>query len=424
MIINIVSAIKNNILVISNKKIVRNGLWLYILQIFNTVIPLITIPYITRILGPSNYGVFSSALNLVVYFQVVVEYGFNLSGARKVALNKSINNLSNIYTKITFSKIILCLVTFIAMVIISIFLSIPKNIFLNMLILYTMVIGTALQQTWLFQGLEDMKFITITSVISRSVSVGLVFLLVKDPDQIFLYSLLYALTYLLIGIISVFIVRTKYKLKLTKIKIVDIFDEIKDGWYLFTTSAMSKIFSGIGITVLVFTSTDYDIGVYTAIHKIPLVMKMIYAPLGQVIYPYVSKFYSISLKTGLIKIRRVSNYIILFFTFISVVLATNANMIVSFLYGKDYAIYSKLLIPLVIWMVLSIINNLMGIQVLVASGHVKEYSTAFHIGIFSIIFLNLLFGVLWGAFGVSIAAASSEFILSIAIVYQILKIKK
>lgn len=423
MITDIMFSIKNKTLNILSKKVIRNGLWLYTLQIFNTVIPLVTLPYITRILGPSNYGVFSSALNLVIYFQVVVEYGFNLSGARKVALNKDIENISKIYTRISASKIALCLITFIAMIIISIISDIPKIQFINMLVLYTMVVGTAIQQTWVFHGLEDMKFITITSVISRTVSVGLVFLLVKDSSQIFLYSFLYALTYFLMGIISSSLVRVKYNIKLTKITIVDIFDEIKDGWYLFTTSAMSKIFSGIGITVLVFTSTEYDVGIYSAIHKIPLILKMVYAPMGQVIYPYVSRSYTISLENGLQKIKHISKFIVLLFAFISIVLTTNANVIVNFLYGKEYATYSKLLIPLVAWMMLSIINNLMGIQVLVASGHVKEYSRAFRIGVFSIIVLNLLFGVLWGALGVSIAAVSSEFILSLVIAYHIFKIK-
>lgn len=59
-------------------KLFQNGMWLFILQIFNTVVPLLTLPYITRVLGTSNYGVFSLSLNWVTYFQVIVEYGFGL----------------------------------------------------------------------------------------------------------------------------------------------------------------------------------------------------------------------------------------------------------------------------------------------------------------------------------------------------------
>lgn len=64
-------------------KVLANSAWLIVLQVFNTIVPLLTLPYITRVLGTSNYGVFSLALNWVTYFQVIVEYGFGFTGARK-----------------------------------------------------------------------------------------------------------------------------------------------------------------------------------------------------------------------------------------------------------------------------------------------------------------------------------------------------
>ena len=68
-------------------KVLANSAWLIVLQVFNTIVPLLTLPYITRVLGTSNYGVFSLALNWVTYFQVIVEYGFGFTGARKVSVH-------------------------------------------------------------------------------------------------------------------------------------------------------------------------------------------------------------------------------------------------------------------------------------------------------------------------------------------------
>ena len=65
------------------KKAFSNGVWLYLLQFFNAVIPLLTLPYIVRILDTENYGIFSVALNIVIYMQVFVEYGFGMSATRK-----------------------------------------------------------------------------------------------------------------------------------------------------------------------------------------------------------------------------------------------------------------------------------------------------------------------------------------------------
>ena len=92
---------------ILKSKSLKNGIWLYALQFFNTVIPLLTVPYITRILGAKGYGTFSIALNLVMYLQVIVEYGFALSATRKVALEDSNQNLNKLFTEVTLCRFIL-----------------------------------------------------------------------------------------------------------------------------------------------------------------------------------------------------------------------------------------------------------------------------------------------------------------------------
>lgn len=297
------SQIMRKIQVLKKSDVIVNGMWLYILQIFNTVIPLITLPYITRILGPSQYGVFSSALNLIGYFLVIVEYGFNLSGARKIAIAKDEYEVSEVYSKITISKLFLSGVTLILMII-SFSLNITKDQMICMIILYSMVLGTAIQQTWLFQGLQIMKYITIASVGSRIISVVLIFILVNNTEQVYLYCGLYSLTFLLMGIMSTLVIRFKLKIRIRFIKFKELLEELKDGWYLFTTSAMTKVFSGIGVTVLIFTSTDMSVGIYSAIQKIPLVLSMLYAPIGQVIFPNVSQHYETSFDSGISKVKK------------------------------------------------------------------------------------------------------------------------
>ena len=68
---------------IIKSKVFKNSIWLTILQLVNTVVPMLTIPYITRVLGAAQYGIFSVALNWIIYFQVIVEFGFNLTGSKK-----------------------------------------------------------------------------------------------------------------------------------------------------------------------------------------------------------------------------------------------------------------------------------------------------------------------------------------------------
>lgn len=406
-----------------SSNIVKNGMWLYILQIFNTVIPLVTLPYITRMLGASQYGIFSSSLNLIGYFQIIVEYGFNLSGARKVAMAEDNNEISNIFSRIVLSKLLLCVIAFLLMVFISMLLSIRGSQFFCMIILYSMVLGTAIQQTWLFQGLQVMKYITIASVISRTISVILIFILVKNSADVYLYCSLYALTFLLMGIISSIMVKYKFNIHLKRITLRNIFSEIKDAWYLFTTSAMAKVFSGISITVLTFTSTDASVGIYSAIQKIPIMLTMIYAPVGQVIYPYISQQYASSFEHGMNKVKKIIKLVVPLVIIVCFIIIAFSNPIVNILYGLEYSTYSNLIIPLAFWLVLSILNNLLGIQILVASGNTKEYSIAFRLGVIAIFLFNILFGTIYGMYGVAVATMLAEFILTTSIIYQIIKLK-
>ena len=203
-------------------KVIKNSIWLTILQVVNTIIPLLTIPYITRVLGTEEYGFFSIALNWVLYFQVLVEFGFGLSGSRKVALlsDNDKKQLNEIYNNIISSRILLFIFSLLLLNIIAFVSHFSIRIYISMLILFIIIIGTTFQLTWLFQGKQDMKFITIINVISRIISLFLIFTLVKSRKHLYLYCLFYAFTLSLSSIISNVIAHKKYGLtfKLSKMK--------------------------------------------------------------------------------------------------------------------------------------------------------------------------------------------------------------
>ena len=116
-------------------KVLANSAWLIILQVFNTIVPLLTLPYITRVLGASNYGVFSLALNWVTYFQVIVEYGFGFTGARKVSIHGD-EGLQELYNRIITARIFLLFGTFLTMNILSAVLRVSRAQYICMNILF------------------------------------------------------------------------------------------------------------------------------------------------------------------------------------------------------------------------------------------------------------------------------------------------
>lgn len=406
---------KSKIRKILKSKVLKNSIWLTILQVVNTVIPVLTIPYITRVLGAEEYGTFSIALNWILYFQVLVEFGFGLNGARKVAILNDEKELNKLFNNIISSRIILFVISFLVLNIISFISRFDLKMYICMLILFTMIIGTTFQLTWLFQGKQDMKFITIVNAISRIISVILIFVFVKSQKHIYLYCLLYSITLLLSSIISLVIANKKYNLKFKFAKLNDIKNEINEGKYLFASAAMTKIFSGFGTTILGIFSTNYLVGVYSAIYKIPYILTMFFSPLSQALFPFCSAEFKKSFNAGKNKVKKLCTPIFLMFSLLSIFIIIFRNIIINILFGKEYLEFSMIIIPLVMQFLFAIINNFLGVQILVASGNQKEYSKAFAVGCLAIVLTNTMLGKKYDIYGVSIAAFVGELILTISL---------
>ena len=409
----------NNVL---KSKVFKNGFWLTVLQLVNTVIPILTIPYITRILGAEEYGVFSIALNWVTYLQVLVEYGFGLSGARKVSLDEKDKDLNRTFNNIISARLLLCIVSIIILNFIAFISKFELKTYISILLLSTMILGTTFQLTWLFQGKQDMKFITIANVTARIISVLLIFILVKTNENLYLYCFFYSITWMISSAISLYIAKKKYRLKFRISSIKDILHELNDGKYLFASAALIKIFSGFGVTVLGIIASSATTGVYAAISKIPFILTMFFVPISQAIYPHNSAKFKNNFSDGVKNVKKICIPICLIFLVISIVIALFKDIIVYIMFGSSYAEYSIIIIPLVLQFILAMINNFLGVQILVASGNQKRYSFSLIIGGISIILSNIILGHLYGIYGIAFAAVVGETILSSSLYYNIRKI--
>ena len=350
---------------IVNNSVVYNGLWLMILQGVNTILPMITIPYITRILGAEGYGIFSAAQNWIFYLQVIVEYGFGLWGARKVALIKDddTEEISEIFSEILNARIILCILSFILMCTISAIANISIDRFICQIILYAMIIGSMLQLIWLFQGKENMKPITIINIISRIISVLLIFIFVKNKSDIYAYTFFYSITYIISALLTIRVAKKKYNIRYIHVGIGSIFTVLKEAWYIFLSSALIKVFSGIALSILTIVSSNYYIGVYSAIYKIPYILVMAFSPISQALYPNISKKYKSSFNEGVKFVEKITLPIVALFTIISIVIILLKDIIVKIAFGSEYVLYSSIILFLLIQTIFAIYNNFLGVHI-------------------------------------------------------------
>ena len=149
--------------IIESKKVLfKNFTSLSILQISNYIFPIITLPYLVRVLGPEKYGLVNFATAFAAYFTIITDYGFNLSATQEISVNReNPNRISEIFSSVFTIKMLLFL--FSSVIFSGIILFVPifnENIILFVVTFFS-VLGTALFPLWFYQGMERMKYILI-----------------------------------------------------------------------------------------------------------------------------------------------------------------------------------------------------------------------------------------------------------------------
>lgn len=407
------------------KKAVKNGAWLYLLQFFNTVVPLLTLPYITRILGVKQYGIFSIAINIIGYYQVVVEYGFAMSATRKVVLSdKNADLLSKIFSAVFFLRCILFTLCFF---ITAGYVLLNRNNLsqcLCLLIMMITLLGNCFQLNWLFQGMQQMRYITIVSMVSRTITVVLTFMLVKSADDLYLYCLLYSISPVISGLLGIVFAKKCFHIHFVRIQLRDIWEEMKNGWYVFTTQLSSKVFGAIGITFLGIFSSNEQVGIYSAIQKIPNILMLAWNPITQVLYPLSSQKFQESFKSGEKFVNKSKRIFVPIFLAIAIVCSLMSKIVIRIAFGEEYSTRFYWIIPLLLWMVVAIYNNFTGIQTLLADGHDREYSKCFQIGVLVTITLNFILVYFLKGDGACLAPLLSEVVLGIILKREVNKLNR
>ena len=180
----------------------------------------------------------------------------------------------------------------------------------------------------------------------------------------------------------------------------------------------------IGITLLGLFATNEEVGIYSAIQKIPNILILAWTPITQVLYPISSQRFNESFKRGKLFVNRMKQIFVPLFLLVAVCCSVVSKFLVTIAFGVEYAAKFYWMIPLLLWMVMAIYNNFTGIQTLLASGHDREYSRCFQIGVVVTVVLNFLLVYLLKGDGACMAPLLSEMVLCIMLKKEVTKLEK
>src|ERR1700733_365501 len=164
--------------------VTRNIFWLFSLQGLNYLVPLAVLPFLIRVLGIERYGLVAFAQSFAQYFVLLTDYGFNLSATKQIARIRSNRELvSNYFWCVIILKVLLMLL---GMIILAFLVTVIPRFRAEITLYvaaYLAVVGTVLFPTWLFQGMEQMKYISMVSGGTKLVSALVLFVFVRHSDD-------------------------------------------------------------------------------------------------------------------------------------------------------------------------------------------------------------------------------------------------
>ena len=277
-----------------NKSIKINFIMNAVLTMSSFIFPLITFPYISRILSPVGTGKVAFATSLITYFAMFAQLGIPTYGIRSCAkVRDDRNELSKVVHELLFINLIMSLISY--MFFVAILFIIPKlqeerNLYI---IISLTILLNAIGMEWLYKGLEEYAYITIRSIAFKFIALIFMFLFVREQKDYTIYG---GITIFASSASNVLNLINSHKyIDWKKQKGYCFKRHIRPILIFFAMSCATTIYTNLDTVMLGFMTTDKDVGYYNAAIKIKLILVSIVTSLGTVLLPRASYYVEHSL---------------------------------------------------------------------------------------------------------------------------------
>lgn len=388
-------------------KVIKNYLYNVVYQILVLLVPLITVPYVSRVLGPDLVGINSYTNSWMTFFLLVGQMGIALYGNREVAYHRE-NPIerSQIFWGIELLQVMTIMSALITYLI-AVFLF--STTFKEYFLLQSLwIIAAGVDVSWYFMGMENFQRIVFRNMLVKLTSVVLIFLLIKGHDDLGKYIALLGLSNL-IGNLTLW-PYLRDEIKWVPIRTWHPFKHFYPALLLFIPTITTQVYQVVNRLMLGRMSTQNQLGQFQNADQIIKVVLAIATASGQVMLPHIANKFS----KGDIKGIRESLYNSFdFITAIAVPMMFGVMAIAEpfapWFLGSEFNNAGRLMMieaPIILFIGWS---NVTGTQYLMPISRTKEYTISVTIGAVVNVITNFLFIAKWGANGAALATSISEF---------------
>lgn len=395
------------------KSLAFNTLFYVLYKLLNVIFPLLTVAYVSRVILSSGVGKVASAQNIVQYFVLIASLGIPNYGIREIAKvktnSKEISKLFSELIVINTISTVLCTICYYSFL--NIFRIGHTEPLLYRIVGITILLNI-FNVDWFYQGFEEYSYIAIRSFFVKLISLGCIFLFVRDASNYIEYASIYVVGIAGNNIIN-FINLRKYGIHF-KLKCIEIKKHFKPVLYFLCTTIAIELYTMVDTTMLTAMCSDEVVGYYTNSIKIVRLVITLVAALGGVLLPRLSFYYSQGKKE---ECENVVNKIfsIIFFLLLpcGIGLISLADSLVPLLFGESFlgAIPTLRITALLVYALG--FSNLFGTQVLLTFNEEKKLLIATIVSAITNIILNAILIPAFQQNGAASASIVSEALVTI-----------
>lgn len=388
------------------KSVTKNYIYNLFYQVLIIIVPLITTPYLSRVLGAEAIGIYSYTLSIATYFVLFGSLGVAMYAQREIAY---VQNEKKERSKIFFEILIMRFIT-LGISLIIFYLGFCMNGEYNFYykILLLEIVANSIDISWFFQGLEEFKKTVIRNMLIKLLSVICIFIFVRETNDLYKYFFIYVFSNFF-GNVSLWFYLPKYLQKIN-FKELEILKHLKPTLSLFIPQIAVQIYTVLDKTMIGSIVEDKsEVGFYEQAQKIVKVLLTIATSLGTVMVPRMANTFANGDKEKLKEYMNKSFKFILLLAFPLMfgIISISAKFVPIF-YGDGYekvTILINVISPIILMISLS---NVIGTQYLLPTKKQKKYTISVTTGAIINFILNLIFINLWESVGASIATVIAE----------------
>lgn len=392
-------------------------------QLFVIIVPIITTPYTSKILGASGVGTYSFTYATVTYFTLIAGLGTATYAQREIAFFRTNKKkISTTFFEVVKFRIITSLIAFVFYLFFLSMWSLYRNDNMTVMLAQGIyIIAVAFDITWFFQGLEEFKKIVFRSFLIKLLNLIFIFGMIRSQNDLLLYVVGLS-CFTLLGNLSMWFYLPKYVIKVSK-NDIKFYRNLKTIIALFVPTVAMQIYLVLDKTMIgIFTSGGYENGYYEQSEKIVKICITVITSLGAVMAPRVAYTYENS------GIEHVKKYIYKSYRFVWFLgipmcfgLISTADMIVPWFLGEEY-MKCIMLIKILAFLIIAIgISNVTGTQYLIPIKEQTKYTFSIMCGALINFALNLILIPCLYSMGAAISSVAAETSITIIQIVCVVK---